>query len=449
MATRDDQDRRTAVRKWLVPLTLITGGIYAWACVDDPDLSDTAGSGASGDTDGDETADDSDPASTTGQTSTGSASTTGGSADVTVRDVLESIALRVIVPSTATFESVATELQATVDLYAAAVAADPAAAAPELATARVAWREAMGAWQRLEVMQIGPAAPSTSAIAGENLRDETYSWPTVDTCTVDRRLVGEDYAADDFFVSQLVVAYGLDALEYLLFVHDQNHTCPSQVQLDGPWSGLGFDEIQRRRGAYALRVAQGIADRAEALATRWSPEGDDFAALLANPGPDSPFDTETIALDDVFRAMFYVDKQTKDAKLGRPLGIQEGCASPPCANLFESPFGSMSAAAIAENLEALELLVVGGSDPGTSAGFDDLLINADHLALANELLGKIDVATAMARGLEQPLQQLVVTDPAQVQALYDAVKDVTDILKGPFVMTLMLTIPAEGAGDVD
>lgn len=449
MMSRDDEtEGRGGARRWLVPLTLTALGVYGWACVDDPDLSGTASSGASGDTDTSDPETGTSAPSTTSAT-TGSASTTGGSADVTPRDVLESIALRVIVPSTAAFENAATELQVAVDLYAAAVAEDPLAAGAELSTAHDAWRDAAAVWQRLEVMQIGPAAPSTTAIAGENLRDEIYSWPTFDTCTVDRRLVAEDYADDDFFVTQLVVAYGLDALEYLLFVHDQKHSCPAQVQLDGPWTALGFDEVERRRGAYALRLAGGLLQRAEVLAARWSPEADDFAGLLANPGPESPFGSEMIALDDVFRAMFYVDKLTKDAKLGRPLGIQDGCATAPCANLFESPFGSYSAQAVAENLEGLKLMVVGGSDPGTSAGFDDLLINADQLALANDLLGKIDTAIALARGFEQPLQEAVLVDPAAVEALYDAVKDVTDLLKGPFVMTLMLTIPAEGAGDVD
>ena len=441
-------------RTWLLPLTLVALGAYSWACVEDPDLSGTSmeePDGSSSDTDDPgpgTTGDASTTTTTTGSTTASSASTTGGSADVTPRDVLESIALQVIVPNTAEFVDTTAALQTAVEAYAAAVDADPVAAGVELSAAQDAWRTAMASWQRLEVMQLGPKAPS-SEIAGENLRDEIYSWPTTDTCTVDRRLVGEDYVDDTFFLDELVLAYGLDALEYLLFIHDQGHTCPSQIQLDGPWTGLGFEEVERRRGAYAARVAGEIARQADVLATRWSPEGDNVAAQLANPGGYSPWESEAVALDDVYRAIFYISKQTKDAKVGRSLGLTEGCAAVPCPDLFESPFGRVSAAAVADNLDALKQLIWGGTDPGTSAGFDDLLINAGQADLAIDLVNKIDIAIAMARAFEQPLQQVVVSDIEAVEDLHAALKDVTDILKGPFVMTLMLTVPAEGAGDAD
>ena len=113
------------------------------------------------------------------------------------------------------------------------------------------------------------------------------------------------------------------------------------------------------------------------------------------------------------------------------------------------PHGQIAADAIAENLEGLKFMVWGGTDPGTSAGFDDLLINADQEQIAIDLLGAIDQAIATARAFDQPLQQAAASDLAAVEELHADVKAVTDILKGPFVMALMLTIPAEGAGDAD
>jgi predicted lipoprotein len=297
-------------------------------------------------------------------------------------------------------------------------------------------------------MQIGPAAPSVSAIAGENIRDEVYSWPTIDTCTVDRRIVDQRYLEEDFFLTENVFAYGLDALEYLLFVHDLGHTCAAQVQLDGPWTGLGYEEIERRRGAYAARVAAEIARRGNELATRWSPDGDDFAALLTNPGGDSPFESESVALDDVFRAMFYIDLLTKDAKLARALGLASGCEAAPCPDLLEAPFGGMAAASVAANLRGIAQMIHGGPD-ASGDGFDDLLIAAGRGEVATDLLADIEAAIAQAETFDQPLQQIIVSDIAQVEALHAAVKNVTDTLKGPFVMALMLALPAEGASDND
>ena len=454
-------ERRTStrLRSWLLPSALLITGAYGWACTDDPDLSNMdASSGGEDPTVDAETGTD-DPTtggtagSTTGTdstTTTGSnVSTTGGSEDVTRADVLASIANNLILPSTESFAVSATELQNAIDAYATVAADDPVAAGPELSAAQDAWQATTLEWQRLEVMQIGPAASSTSAPGGENLRDEIYSWPTIDTCAVDRRIVSQEYNDRDFFPLNLVTNYGLDALEYLLFIHNTEHTCPANVQLDGPWTGLGFEEIERRRAEFAGAIAAELTRRADQLTERWSPEGGNYVSLLANPGDDSPFPTEAAALDDVFRAMFYIDKQTKDGKLAIPLGLLPGCAEAPCPDLLEVPHGQIAADAIAENLEGLKFMVWGGTDPGTSAGFDDLLINADQEQIAIDLLGAIDQAIATARAFDQPLQQAAASDLAAVEELHADVKAVTDILKGPFVMALMLTIPAEGAGDAD
>lgn len=410
--------RPTARNHWLLPLSLAGLGALGWACQDD------AGSGSTGD----------DPLE--GEVSRG--------------DVLDSIAHEVLVPTTAQFADTAALLRDAVDAYAEATESDPAGAEPPLAAAQQAWRETLAGWQVLEVMQIGPAAPSLSAIGGENLRDAIYSWPTVDSCSIDRALAEEDYAQDDFLVTELPWAHGLDALEYLLFVDDTEHTCPAQVQLDGPWDALTPEQLQLRRARYAQVVAEGIAATASTLAMRWSPEGEDFASALAQPGQgQSPYDSESEALDQVFRAMFYLDKQTKDGKLALPMGLVAGCPSVPCSDLMEAPFSGDSAAAIAANLRALQMLVHGGADPETAVGFDDLLEGVGHPEVASDLLASLDTAIAMADEIDQPLQQLVTDEPARVEALHAAIKDVTDILKGPMVMTLRLTIPAEGAGDND
>ena len=404
---------------WMLPIVLAGLGALGWACQDGEGMD------------------------------TGSGGTVGEGA-VSRRDVLQSIADNVLVPSTADFADRAASLQAATQAYADAVAADPAASEESHEGARQAWRDAMVQWQQLEVMQVGPAASSLAGIGGEDRRDAIYSWPTVDTCSVDRALVDAAYEGSDFFTTQLVWAYGLDALEYLLFVDDASHTCPSQVQLDGPWAELSAEDLQLRRAQYAAVLAVAVAEQATGLAMRWSGAGDDFAAALAEPAEgSSPYASDIEALDEVFRAMFYLDKQTKDGKLGLPLGLIEGCAAVPCSDLMEAPWSADGAAAVAANLRGLQLLVQGGPDPETALGFDDLLEDIGESSIAGTLLGQIDTAIALADGFEGPLQTAAVSDPDRVLALHTAVKDVTDTLKGPFVMALMLTVPAEGAGDND
>jgi uncharacterized protein len=277
-----------------------------------------------------------------------------------------------------------------------------------------------------------------------------YSWPVINTCRVDQKIADGTYADATFFDDNLVNAYGFVALEYLVFVHEEMHTCPTQVGLDTPWAELGFAEIERRRAAYAHVLAAEIARQGEALATRWSPDGGDFAGLLASPGSDdSPYESDTQALDQVFRAMFYIDIITKDAKVGRALGIADGCAAVPCPDLFEAPYSKQAGPAIAANLKTLRVLVTGGPDPATADGFDDLLAEAGHPEIADTLLADIDAAITVIEAVEDPLQVVILDDMNRVQTIYNTIKLVTDTLKGPFVMTLMLTIPSEGAGDAD
>lgn len=426
---------RTA-KEWFLPIALAGLGVLGWACEDGATGGggdDSATSGADdGADDGGDGGDD-----------------TAGGGPVSRRDVLSSIGRNVIVPATEDFASQASTLRDAVEAYAAAADAGDDTA-ETLQAAQDAWTQAAGGLQRLEVMQVGPAAPALTTVAGEGLRDGLYSWPTADSCVVDRAIVAEDYAADDFFVTQLVWAYGMDALEYLLFVDAQAHTCPSQIQLDGPWDSLGSEQIGVRRAAYASVLAQDLATKAAGLVSRWSVDGDDFAGLLASPGQgDSPYDDETDALNDVFRAMFYVDQQSKDGKLGLPLGVLPGCDAVPCINLMESPHAQQSTAALIANLEGLRAMILGGPDADSGDGFDDLLIEMGEGDIATTLLDDIDTAVAAATDLDASLQTAATSDAEAAQAMYDSVKEVTDTLKGPFVMALMLTVPAEGAGDND
>lgn len=390
------------------------------------------------------------------ETSDVSSATNGVSRDmidpnktVTRADVLDSVAHRVIVPALIGFVETARSLEGAVAQYEAAVHSGGDVAGTRDA-ARQAFRTAMHQWQRLEVMQVGPAGAKGRAVAGEGLRDAIYSWPTSNPCRADLRISQMAAPAADYFEANGVDAYGLDIVEYLLFHESPDHTCPDNVGLDGAWGSLGAAEVERRRAAFARAMASEARVQAETLSTRWRADAENFAAKLAAPGSaDSPYASEAEALDAVFAAMFYIDKSTKDLKLGRTLGIIAGCAAPPCVELLEGRPSGDGAAYLAGNLDGLRHVILGGTAPNTGYGFDDLLRQEGHGEIADGLLADIDAAIALIEQTTTPLELLVVQDPAAAQALYDAIKAVTDDLKGPFVMALRLNIPAEGAGDND
>ena len=128
---------------------------------------------------------------------------------VDLEAILTSLGENVILPVYKDFQTAAVALQTSANDYAAAVASDSGDASAKLTALEAAWKVTMDAWQYAEMLQVGPAGSSSKIIAGDNIRDEIYSWPTVNSCRVDQELVEDVYSASSFFSDELVNVYGL------------------------------------------------------------------------------------------------------------------------------------------------------------------------------------------------------------------------------------------------
>jgi uncharacterized protein len=306
--------------------------------------------------------------------------------------------------------------------------------------AQEAWRGAVAVWQEAEVLQLGPGASSVTAAGGADLRDEVYSWPTVNPCRVDQETVYGGWSEAAFFEQSLVNVYGLDALETLLFAAPGVNACPGQVDInaDGSWDAFGEAGVQLRRAEYAVIAATGVRDTIADLRGRW----DDWALVLG--AADAPYESPEDALNAVFDALFYLELYTKDRKLARPLGLKD-CVGTACVGEVETPLAGGSNEWIAANLRGFRALYTGAG----GAGMDDLLRSLGEDDLADAMAAALDEADAAAAALEVPIDEAALGDPAPAVALHDAVKGVTDLLKGDLATVLVLQVPAEAAGDND
>jgi len=70
-------------------------------------------------------------------------------------------------------------------------------------------------------------------------------------------------------------------------------------------------------------------------------------------------------------------------------------------------------------------------------------------SLGDELLEELGAAQRAVREIPGEMQAALAQDPAPVRRAHAAIKRFTDLLKGPFVTVLSLSIPDEGAGDND
>lgn len=362
--------------------------------------------------------------------------------------LLESLARDAIAPTYDTFAEEAAALETATTAYADAVGTAEAETA--LADAREAWRVAMRAWQAAEPMQIGPAGTIDVRIGGESLRDEVYSWPSTNPCRVDQELVAQGYAEADFIETRLVNAYGLDALEYLLFHDGADNACAPQLPInaDGEWDALDPGELAKRRADYAAAAAAGVADTAETLRAALG-TGGTWTEHLATAGtPDSAYASAREALHEVYAAMFYLDGEVKDQKLAKPAGLLD-CSADTCPEALEATYADASKDAVSGNLVGFSRLYFAGDDRARATGFDDVLVDVGADAVEMELTAAVDAAGETVADMDDSFSAALANDPAVLDQPHAAVKRITDIFKGDFPVALMLEVPREGGGDAD
>lgn len=375
---------------------------------------------------------------------TGSGDDEGREATQLERAFVRSVAERVMAPGAEAFDSQAVGLESATEAWAQAPQ-DQAARA----TAQEAWMSAMQAWQVLEAMQLGPLGPSSERVGGADLRDEIYSWPSVNTCRVDQEIVLAEYEQDEFFDTRLVNSYGLDALEYLLFYDGSANTCPPQLPInaDGEWDALDEPTVASRRAAYAAALARELAQRADEVRGHWGSDGD-WTDALANAGePDSHYDSVFEAMDEILAVMFYLDQEVKDLKIAKPAGLRD-CASEACPGDVEFVWSKASKEGAVANVEAFGLLYFGG-EAASGTGFDELLVERGAEALESDLTAAVVGAPVALQSVPGGFEEALVADPSALDESHQAVKAITDLLKGEFATTLDLTIPQEGGGDAD
>jgi predicted lipoprotein len=246
----------------------------------------------------------------------------------------------------------------------------------------------------------------------------------------------------------------MSALEYLLFDADTDNACLSGIDINsnGGWAALGSDEIKARRAAYAAAASSDVLARAHTLLEAWQPSDGEFYAKFTHPGGSGAvFDIDQDALNAASNAMFYVEQELKDWKLGWPLGLTPDCANAPdtCPTAVESRYANVSTDHLRQNLIGFRRVFQGCGANGSGLGFDDWLEKVGAGELSTRMLAALDGAAQAVDELDPPLEQAIVSDPAKVRVVHTAVKVLTDLLKTDFVSVLNLELPMGSEGDND
>ena len=309
--------------------------------------------------------------------------------------------------------------------------------------AQDAWAETMTVWQQLEVMQFGPVG---------DVRDEFYNWPLNDACKVDDEVVKAIAADYDITTGVTPARRGFTGLEYLLFNDNLAISCSANSTSPAltAWNTKADAEKLVDRCDYAKDISADLVVRAQGLKT--SLASYDVADL------SNGLQASANLMSD---ALFYIDKKTKDDKLGDVL--PKTASDSFKAESLEFRFSEFNREAIHNNLKGAQAILNGGTNntQGLSlylkaAGEEQLAldmaatlttsINASNSATITESVRSIingaDSATCFNAADESSnLNKLCTLD--------DKIKDFTDHLKGQFVLTLGFTTPQEAEGDND
>jgi predicted lipoprotein len=313
---------------------------------------------------------------------------------------------------------------------------------------RESWRAAMRAWQRAELFRFGPAASSLEP-GGADLRDEIYGWPLTGRCRIDEQTVERTYA-EATFPDTLITGRTMDALDYLLFYDGLDNGCGSTSAINalGTWAELDAEQLRQRKDEYALAVIEDVVVRTETLVTAWAPDGGDFMGDITSAGEGgSTYPDVQAAANAISHGLFYLEKEVKDLKVGRAIGLTM-CEMATCSSSLESQYALASTSHLVENLAAFRLAFTGCGMPD-GAGFDDWLTEAGADELRMRMLAALTETEALAATFDQPLQVVLAEEPERLAELHATMKGVTDLLKTEFVSVLNLELPMSAEGDND
>lgn len=322
--------------------------------------------------------------------------------------------------------------------------------------ARDQWRETMALWQEAELTRVGPLLANGGA-----LRNRIYSFGSAapfSSCAVDQSVVlGQETDFD--LAGRSVNSRGLAALEYLLFNENLAHSCPAQITQTQEWNQRPEAERKQWRCDYARQVAGDISTAADELVRAWEPDGGDYRYHWVNPA------NQEENLKSLSDALFYIELETKDLKLGVPTGIHAGCNAAACPESVESKYSETSLDNLRANLIAFKRLFNGGA----GLGFDDIIVSEGFpdiaqtfSTLTDDALDQIDtmdsslyaetqalLASGDVQGCENSAANPDSVQTVEACSLHGLLKRITDRLRTDFITIVDLDLPERGQSDND
>jgi predicted lipoprotein len=327
--------------------------------------------------------------------------------------------------------------------------------ADKLTAAENAWLSVMETVQQLQAMEFGPSADTNTGLKS------FYAWEEASPLNIDLAIAANTQS--DAGLPGINNRKELTAIEYILFSPGTITNTASQNSDMQNWITATADSnadiqnaaIQNDRCDYAKLVTANLANKATDFETSWN------AYSLA-----SEVSTKQAAANEVTDALFFADKQIKDAKVKAALPQASGENFD--ALKLESQFANVSKTHLINNLVGLKRIFT-ANDNGH--GLDDYLASANQADVAIKMIDQIDAAIDNLEEIEGSIVTAVSgvsnsdatcinlagsglysdtsSDIDVLCAFQYTIKQFTDTLKGDFIIATKFTTPASASGDND
>ncbi|WP_440904292.1 imelysin family protein [Catenovulum sp. SX2] len=370
-------------------------------------------------------------------------------AKFTEAELINHLVDNVVLPKHQTFLSAFEQQTIALNDYCAAVTAN-SQVADKQQVLQQAFTQSFLSWQHIEMLQLEPLATDFFA-----LRDKINSWPSTAACGVDQEVAfyhaGEVNGQAYQLSQRLNERKGLFAQEYLLFKSTTEHSCRVESGALVGWNDLA-EQTQLERQCNYL---QAVHTELEANLTTWQnawQQGDSaYVNQLKNGDAKA-------AINALGQALFYLDYQLKDVKLGCPLSVgPSSCPTTANEDLIEARYAKLSKAAIGNNLATFYQLFTGATDSlaadnEDALGFDDFLDAVGDKETSDTIIKAITDAQATLASINSDFATAITTqneDYNRYLTLHTQIKVATDQLKTHFITSLAVDLPETSAGDND
>ena len=325
-------------------------------------------------------------------------------------EVIRSLTAQVILPGYKAAADSMALLSESVD----ALCASPSNAGME--KAREAWRNARQAWLRTESYRFGPAMDRRSI--------SLVDWWPIDTEKIDRNLAGEEGVTAERVTEFLSSTQrGFSTAEYLLF---------------GTGSADLSDGSDTQRCAYLQSVSAVNSEEVKGIVDDWmGTEGSNaYAGYFAGTGSLALVDSDAEA--EVVRSLVFQVRTIANMRLGAALGVDQQVDS----SAIPTGRADNSREDLLSQLEGIAL-VYSGTEGGLGLSARVAAVSAET---DSRMLSSIESTVSATRGLDGSIVAQLESNPAQVRAIYDNMKEMQRVLNTEIVSLLGVSV---GFSDTD